>query len=447
MPTQVTDTGLTVATIAEIQEDISATWKAAFGASMDTSSSSPDGVFIGIFSEQIAKVSEALEQLANARNPSGATGSLLRSLCSLTGTVEIPPTFSTVTVTATGTPTASIAAGSTMSTLSTGQQFVTLAAATLVSVTAWTPGEGVTLGLRRSKDNRIYQCITPGTTASSGGPSTTAADIADGTAHWTYLGRGTGAVDIAARSKSLGPIVAVARDLARIDSPAGGWQDVINLLDATLGLPTMTDPELRLLREAELSSPGTGPTDAIRAALLKVAGVTACTVFSNLTDITDANGLPPHSIEAMVHGGDDQAIRDALLANVPAGTVTYGTISGTSYDDSAQPQVIKFSRVTEIPIYVALSFVVDPTVYVDDGDDAVTLAVVTWGNAQSDGRDVDAAPLLAPLFSVAGVLNASLPLISTSPSPSSSTSIPITLRQRAVFDTTRVSVSFTTRTP
>lgn len=447
MPTQVSDTGLQVATIDEIQGEISTAWKGAFGASMDTSSASPDGQLIGIISEQFAIVSEALEALAAARNPSGATGRLLRALCALTGTTEIPPAASSVTLYATGTPTATIPIGSLASTLSTGQQFVTTEAATIAAVSAWSGGTAVTAGILRTNSSKVYLCTTPGTTAASGGPTATAADITDGTAHWTYLGRGTGAVTIAARSKAIGPIVGVARDIARIDSPAGGWQDVINLVDATLGRSAMSDPDLRLLREIEIAQPGTGPVDAIRAAMLRVSGVTACTVFANLTDITDANGVPPHGIEVMIHGGDDQAIRDALLANVPAGTVTYGTISGTSYDSSAIPQTIMFSRVTEIPVYVVLAIVVDPAVYVDDSGAAVALAVASWGNAQSDGRDVDAAPLLAPVFGVPGVLNASLPLIGTSASPSTSTSIAITLRQRAVFDTSRISVSFTTRAP
>lgn len=37
-----------------------------------------------------------------------------------------------------------------------------------------------------------YECITGGTSAGAGGPTTTAADITDGTVHWKYVGIGDG---------------------------------------------------------------------------------------------------------------------------------------------------------------------------------------------------------------------------------------------------------------
>jgi TP901-1 family phage major tail protein len=43
----------------------------------------------------------------------------------------------------------------------------------------------------------VYKCITAGTSASSGGPSGTSADITDGTAHWKYISATPGYVTIA----------------------------------------------------------------------------------------------------------------------------------------------------------------------------------------------------------------------------------------------------------
>lgn len=53
---------------------------------------------------------------------------------------------------------------------------------------AWAGTTGYTVGQRVSNGGSVYQCITAGTSASSGGPTGTSTDITDGTAHWAYVG-------------------------------------------------------------------------------------------------------------------------------------------------------------------------------------------------------------------------------------------------------------------
>lgn len=449
-----TAAGLQIATLDDVRSQINTAWQAAFGASMDVSDRSPDGQEIGILSEVFALFWEVLEAINSSMDPDKATGVLLRALCALTGTVEIPPSFSTVTLTLTGTPTAVVLPGSLASTLSTGQQFVTTADddGTIVALTAWAGSTAYSAGDRRTNGGNAYLCITSGTSAASGGPTTTAANITDGTAHWKFLGLGSGAVDVTARATVTGPIVAVAGDIAQIDSPSGGWDGVINLLDATLGRDAMTDAALRILRQVELARPGTSPKNAIRAALLDVGAgtnnpVTSCTVFSNVGDVTDGNGIPPHSVLAMVKGGADQDIWDALLANVADGIRTFGTVIGTSVDDEGTSETMAFSRVTEILVYVSVTLVVDPETFPADGAAQVKAAISTNGNARDDGTDVTWSWVLAQCFKVAGVLSGDMPLIGIAPAPSLSTTIAISLFQRAVFDTGRVAVSTSNGAP
>jgi hypothetical protein len=54
----------------------------------------------------------------------------------------------------------------------------------------WTPNTVTVLDqeIRNSDSSGAYKCITPGTTASSGGPTGTGSDIIDGTVHWKYVG-------------------------------------------------------------------------------------------------------------------------------------------------------------------------------------------------------------------------------------------------------------------
>lgn len=55
------------------------------------------------------------------------------------------------------------------------------------STLAWTPSTAVLVGQERKNGGKLYRCITSGTTASSGGPTGTASDITDGTAHWAWV--------------------------------------------------------------------------------------------------------------------------------------------------------------------------------------------------------------------------------------------------------------------
>lgn len=459
---QLTTAGLQIATIADLLDQLRTAWRAAFGQSIDVSDASPDGQFLGVFAEPAALINELLEIVVSSIDPDKATGALLVALCRLTGTTPLGATFSTVTLTLTGVPTTPVPEGSLASTASTGQQFATMTDATITALTAWAPSTAYSAGTgpddaaRVTNGSNAYICITSGTSAGSGGPTTQAADITDGTVHWQFLGIGTGAVDASARATVTGPVVAVAGDITSIDSPTGGWQSgsggVINLLDAAIGRNAMTDPELRILRQLELAQPGTSPSDAIRAALLHVDEgtsdpVVSCTVFMNVTDITDADGVPPHSVECMVKGGSNASIFAALLANVSAGIRTHGTVVGTITDSSGIAQTMKFSRVAEVPIYVAVTFTKDPDVYPSDGDNQVKLAIATAGNARPDGADAVASAVLASVFSVAGVIDVSLPLIGTAPFPSASTTIAITTRQRATWDTTRIAVTSSNGTP
>lgn len=61
--------------------------------------------------------------------------------------------------------------------------------ATADLVTAWAIDTAYTKYTRVSNDSgKVYECITAGTSAHSGGPTGTTADITDNTAHWKYVG-------------------------------------------------------------------------------------------------------------------------------------------------------------------------------------------------------------------------------------------------------------------
>ncbi len=405
-----TSTGFLPKPLTVIRSEINATLQAVFGNSIDVSDKSLLGQLVGIFAEREARAWQLAQQAYIAFDPDAATGPSLDAVAAITGTTRPKATYSTVTLTLTGAPTTVVASGSQVKTASTGALFATTASATLTALTAWAQSTAYTAGQRVTANSRAYQCTVSGTSSGSGtGPSTTASDITDGGAHWTYLGDGTAAVDVAAQAVNTGPVVAVARDLTQIATGVGGWQGVINLLDATPGRNVASDDELRQLREFELAGDGSSPADAIRAKILELATtppVATCTVFANNTDTTDGGGRPPHSVECLIQGGADQDIYDALLANVAAGINTYGTSVGTSTDSEGKTHTIKFSRPATINIYVDVTLTYDATTY--GGDAAVQSIIAAYGANVPVDLDVFVSQVAAQVFKVPGVLDVSV---------------------------------------
>ena len=445
--------GLVIKSLGVIRDDISSALRAAFGVSIDLGDLSIFGVIVGIIAERFSQLWELVEAVYSAGDSTKATGKALEALSALTGTTRPEAQSSTVTLTLTGDPTTLVQAGKQANTVSTSdpQNFATNADATLVALDAYAGGVDYALGARVTSSNRAYQCITAGTSTpgGSGAPVTTDADITDGggPVHWTYLGEGTAIADVAALSVNTGAITGLARDITGIATPVAGWRGVINLLDAVPGRAVGTDDELRTLRDEEITSAGSGTADAIRAQLLKITGVTAVTIFENLTDTTDANGVPPHAIECLVSGGANQDIGNLLEAEVPAGIVTYADPGGTPVavtvvDEESVSHTINFSRPTPVTIYVIVNLSKDPATYPADGNTQVQAAIVNAAaKVEVTGKDAVASWVGAQSFQVAGVLDVTSTLIGTSNPPTASTTVTITDRQIASFQSLNITVN------
>jgi uncharacterized phage protein gp47/JayE len=426
---------------------------------------------------------DLLQAIVSSFDPNQASDTLLDQLCALTGTTREPETFSTVTITCTGTPLTVLNIGRVVKTSDTGARFVSLDAGTIAALSIWTGATPYAVGDRATNNNRAYVCITAGLSNGAGGPTTTASDITDGTVHWLYLGDGTGAVDVAFEAETAGPIGALAGTLTGIATPVSGWTGANNRLDASPGSTQETDPALRARREAELAGQGGSTADAIRAKILAVnegstdpdhQPPTTVTVFYNDTDSTDADGLPPHSVEVLVQGGTDQDIIQAIWESVGAGTATYGNQTpGTATDSEGNAQTVNWSRPVAVPMYVTATAQYDASQWPSGSDSVVAQsalsALLTYGEQQVQiGVDVrftklaaammtgpsatdsdGSAVVPAPVGSIAtpGLLEISPLYFGTSPSPLTSTTVSISRRQIATFDSSRCTITASAETP
>lgn len=387
--------GLVIPTINQLRADYEQAMRDEYGPNFPLGDASFAGFLVGIESERLQLVWEALERVASSRSAQKSSGIFLADVSLITGTERSAAAPSTVVEALCGDDGTVVPEGSIVQTPDTLKQFLTDDDATITLLTAWLAVTFYAVDDRVTNSSRCYQCITEGVSDVSGGPITTDPDITDGTVHWVYLGEGTAAVDVDMHSAEESPIEAVSGGLTEIMTPVVGWNTATNLLDAQLGRLEQTDEQLRVTRELELQLPGTGPANAIRAELIKLSGVTNAIVFQNLTDAI-ADGLQPHSIECMVQGGDDQAIFDLLLNNVPAGISTQGNVTGISRDDAGIDQTFAFSRPTSVLVYDRITLTKDPDIY--QGDSAVKLAISDYGQAQKIGRDAVPSAIGGAIF-------------------------------------------------
>jgi hypothetical protein len=190
--------------------------------------------------------------------------------------------------------------------------------------------------------------------------------------------------------------------------------------------------------------------DGIKAALerlLLAKGVAGGTVLANenATATADSNGLPPNSFEMVVWDGttDGSAVLASDIATTiwghkGSGARSYGSLSGTTLDASGTIQTVYFSRSEVLPIYLEFDMDVD-----DDFDAAAfKLALATAANAAfGGGMPVRWAKLTELAMEQANVIDFTAPVkLGLTPSPTLSVNIPVTVRQIARFDTSRITV-------
>ncbi|EMM0382375.1 baseplate J/gp47 family protein [Pluralibacter gergoviae] len=209
---------------------------------------------------------------------------------------------------------------------------------------------------RRAATNSTVDLVltgTPGTTVTNG----TVRDVNGVT--WDLPSRvviGTaGTVVATATCSSTGAVAAMPGTVTQISTPTRGWVSVTNPLAAAVGVAAETDAELRTRQRQSVALPSLTPFDAVDGAIANVDGVTRHKLYENDTEETDANGLPAHSISAIVEGGDAETIAKTIRGVKGQGVSTFGTTAIVVADKYGNPYTIRFSRPVDVPIYVAIT--------------------------------------------------------------------------------------------
>lgn len=207
-----------------------------------------------------------------------------------------------------------------------------------------------------------------------------------------------GTVVATATCANSGAVAAVAGSVNGINTPTRGWASVTNPLAATVGIAAETDAELRVRQSQSVALASLTPFDAVDGAIANVEGVTRHKLFENDTETTDANGLPAHSISAIVEGGDATEIANTIRSTKGQGVSTYGTTAVIVTDKYGNPYTIRFSRPVDVPIYVSIT-IQALTGYSSQVGDEIKAAVAAYINSLAIGDGV----LLSRVYSPANL--------------------------------------------
>lgn len=205
----------------------------------------------------------------------------------------------------------------------------------------------------------------------------------------------SGEITVTATAQQAGPISASPGTVTKINTPTAGWISVTNPSEAHAGSDAETDAALRIRQTYSTALPAQSVVKGIEGAISNLDGVTRLRVYENDTSETDANGIPSHSISAVVEGGSAEEIAETIRVKKPAGTGTYGSTNITLIDSEGSPITIRFFRPTQVEVHVRITL--NPLAgYSSTYGDELREEVVNYINSLSIGATVYLSKVYVP---------------------------------------------------
>jgi len=409
MPLAQTTTGLTIQDIAEIKSEYEVSYRLLFGADVPLGVDSIFGKTIGVMSEREALLQAQMQFIQSGFSRDTAQGANLDAVSRLTGSDRRGASQSLSTAgRCTGTDTTIILNGSTVT-----QQNDALTSWAVVNGTDGIAPFGYEIGTVVSGE----------------------------------------VTDVEIQAVETGASVFSSGTEFVIGSPIAGWDDFNITRDIETfetGQDVESDGEFRDRGRDELFAGG-NDTSGIKAVITEVTGVTEVQVFENRDcTTTDGDGIEPGHVESIVTGGSDLDVATAILLRVPPGTSLQGTTEVILADTEGNQIPIRFTRPALVPISVDIiitNLAAEGTLP-ENFEDVVKAAVLEFGNANTRvSQDVLWQQFIGP--SAAAIQDVftgkfAYDFIDSEISTGGSTmnvNIPIGIRERADFDSSRITVS------
>jgi uncharacterized phage protein gp47/JayE len=332
---QVTGTGISAPVYADDLASLQASFRGIFGNDVYIETDSQDGQWLAILAQAVNDTNALAIAVYNAFSPSTAQGVGLSTVVKINGLKRALSNNSTVDIVSTGDPGSVINGGVVQD----------------------------ALGNKYSLKTFI---IPPG-----------------------------GSITATATALKPGPIGGAPGTVNVISTPTRGWLTVTNPNAVSPGNAVETDAELRQRQSVSTGNGAVAPLKTLTGNIETLAGVTEVIPYENVSNITDANGLPGHSISMVVTGGDVDEIASVILNLKTEGASTYGTTSVMVPDYAGVTQTINFFRPTLVTIQVQVTLT--PLAGFSTATEAlIQNAVAAYINALAGGDDIILSKIYVP---------------------------------------------------
>ena len=437
------ETGFVTKRLQEIIADYNTRAKDIFqdlvppGEELNTGPNSVLGRWIGLISPADADIWEALLEVYSAFDPNTATGVALDNIVMYAGLTRKPATASTATVIVTGNASMLIPDGMIVSSPTTGKRW--LIASPIQFGTQNVSGVGVNVTqVQNSAQYKItYVALNGNTTevvVTSGASATNTsimeafvtqitsnhadlkAYIEDGVLYVMKAdpfqvatfstSNNLGITKVTkmgnVKCEETGPVAQNVNTITNIVTPILGWDSVYNPTIATVGRHKETDEELRERFRNSKFEKASNIIESLYSALIGIPEVTQLRIYENDGDVTDENGLPPHSFMPIIVGGVSSTIAQTIWENKPVGILSYGNTQVNILDSQGIGHLISFERPAPVEIYIKLELVVDSG-FPSDGATRIKQALIDYFAANyTIGEDIIYSRLYSPINSVPG---------------------------------------------
>ena len=309
MPNTIDQTGITIQTLPQIIDEIlngTADYPGMFqiyGANINVAPNSPDGQMIAIVAQAKLDMLEFIAQVFASFDPDQAVGVVLDQRCSINGVARQAGTYTVTPVTV------------------TVDRAVTLAGLDTAPTAPFTISDAA---------GNQYQLVA------------------------THAFTVAGSVVLAFQAAVLGAVTPTLNNITNIVTITLGVTGVNNPTAATtIGTNEESDYALRIRRAKSVALPSRGFFEGLWGALLDTTGVTSVNLLENYGGAADGNGVPAHSIWAIVAGGTGADVAQAIYIKRNAGCGMKGGTSVNVTQVDASVCIIKFDRPTPEPLWIS----------------------------------------------------------------------------------------------
>lgn len=324
---QVTSTGISAPSYADILASLKATYHNIYGPDAYLEEDSQDGQLLAAFAQAINDVNNTAIAVYLSFSPATAQGAGLASVVKINGLTKLIPTNSTIDV-----------------------------------LLAGVVGTTIINGIVQDPNGNKWDL-----------PASVTIPIG-------------GSIIETATCETKGAIALGNSISLSIVTPTLGWQSATTNSAANPGHPTETDAALRQRQAISTELPSQSIIGGIYGTLANLAGVVLLKIYENDTGSADGNGIPGHSISVVIQGGDSVAIAQAIEEKKTPGTGTYGTTTEIVTDPIGVPVAINFYRPTQVIIDINIT-IKALAGYVSSTGVALTAAEAAAINAEGIGAN------------------------------------------------------------